>query len=278
MAQTAQTDQTVLDIDFTLSNRLFRISAAGLNAPAYEMPATYWLEPNKALEALKVGGVMSKAIGLKLPVSYAGLSVINLVIAQLLFLARYDHWLDLPLDHLTFQMEEKHGYMQTGYRIHTLSRLDLPRRDDQRKTILEHKWRQFIQRHVRPAVEAIANAAGHKPDMIWNQAGGRLAAIRDYVRKNETAADDDFLERFDWHADILSRGLAPSDFARKRNPFCWLPRYTDNPWQPGGYMIIRSSCCMFDCRQGGQKCYNCPRLTKEERDIRRAAVLADAAT
>jgi len=271
------TVQTEPAIDFSLSGRLFRISDAGMETPAFEMPAADLLRRDAALEALRIGGAMSKAIGPKLPVSYAGLSVLNLVLAKLVFLVRHNRWLDLSLEHLTFQMEERYGIMQTGYRIHTLRWTELPERADRREDFLERQWRQYLQAHIRPAIETIAVSAGLKPDLIWNQAGGRLAGIREYLPQYEPAADAEFLARYDWHANVLIRRLTAEDFSRRRNPFDWLPRYTDNPWKPGGRMMIRSSCCMYDCREGGQRCYNCPQMTAEERDARRSAVLAEAA-
>lgn len=277
-ADAAHSPHTAEGFDFTLEERLFRVSEAGMESPTFEMPAAHWLQPAKALEALEAGGGMSKAIGMKLPVSYAGLSVLNLVLVQLLFLVRHDRWLDLSLDVLTFQMEEKYDIMQTGYRIHALRWTALPEPAGSREDFLVRQWRRYLQTHIRPAIDTIAASAGLKPDLIWNQAGGRLAGIREYLHQYVPAADDDFLARYDRHADVLSRRLTAEDFDRRRNPFDWQPRFTDNPWKPGGRMMIRSSCCMYDCREGGQKCYNCPQLTAEERDVRRAAVLAEAAT
>ncbi len=277
-AEAAIVSQTEEGFDFTIEERLFRVSEAGMESPPFEMPAAHWLQPAKALEALEAGGAMSKAIGMKMPVSYAGLSVLNLVLVKLLFLVRHDRWLDLSLDDLTFQMEKRYETMQTGYRIDTLHWTALPERADIREDFLEQQWRRYLRTHIRPAIDTIAVSAGLKPDLIWNQAGGRLAGIREYLHQYEPAADEEFLARYDWHANVLIRRLTAEDYARRRNPFDWQPRFTDNPWKPGGRMMIRSSCCMYDCREGGQRCYNCPQMTTAERDIRRAAVLAEAAT
>lgn len=273
----APVPQTDDEMDFTLEEKLFRLSAAGLEAPPFEMPATDWLQPVQARRALEAGGAMSKAIGMKLPVSYAGLSILNLILAELLFLVRQDRWLDLSLEHLTFQMEQRYEIMQTGYRVHTLRWSELPERADSREAFLERQWRHYLREHIRPAIETIAASADLKPDLIWNQAGARLAGMREYLPQYVPEADDAFLARYDWHANVLIRRLTAEDFARKRNPFDWQPRYTDNPWKPGGRMMIRSACCMYDCREGGQKCYNCPQLTEAEREVRRAAVQAESA-
>jgi|GEM_PF-789364 len=277
-ADVASLSQIEEKFDFELENRLFRVSESGMESPLFEMPAAHWLQPAKALEALEAGGSMSKAIGMKLPVSYAGLSVLGLVLVKLLFLVRHERWIELSLDHLTFQMEERYGTMQAGYRVHTLRWTTLPQQADRRAAFLEREWRQYFRQHINPVIQSIAGAVGLKPDMIWNQAGGRLAGIREYLQQYETTANDEFLARYDWHARILTHKLTAEDYVRRRNPFDWQPRFTDNPWKPGGRMVIRSSCCMYDCREGGQRCYNCPQMTTAERDIRRAAVLAEAAT
>ncbi|WP_275901445.1 (2Fe-2S)-binding protein [Cohnella algarum] len=38
--------------------------------------------------------------------------------------------------------------------------------------------------------------------------------------------------------------------------------------------MIRSACCMYYCREGGEKCFNCPRLTPDEREAMRESIMA----
>nr|WP_279590354.1 (2Fe-2S)-binding protein [Paenibacillus lupini] len=40
---------------------------------------------------------------------------------------------------------------------------------------------------------------------------------------------------------------------------------------------MHSSCCMYDRRENGTKCYTCPRMTSDEREERKSEILATAA-
>ena len=268
--------QTSSAVDLTLADRWFGVSMTGLKKPAFEMAATQWLQPAKTKEALEAGGAMSKAVDMRLPASFAGLSVLNLMLVKLLVLARDGKWLNLSLACLTLQMEERDGCMHTSYRLTACETIDLPTDEGRRADWLTTRWRDDVTQQIAPVIRCIAEQAGVKPELIWHQAGGRLAGIREFLSRNASEFGADMPARFDAHASILTDRLMPIDFGLRRNPFVWTPKYTDNPWQPGERMLMRSACCMYDCREDGQKCYNCPRLTEKERDQRRQEVLAGA--
>jgi hypothetical protein len=258
--------------DFAIPDRLFRISTEDGTAPAYRMPAEGWQDRSQAEEALRMAGDWTAATGMELPASMAGLSLLNLCATVLLFQSRIDRWLDLRLEGLTFRMEQLNGHVRLGYRIDDLRWLEIP--SHRRGEFLEERWTSYLQLQIRPAVEMIASAAGVKEGLVWNQYGGQLIGLREYLVREETG--DVFRERFDTGVSLLAERLPSSVFGTKRNPFLHRPRYIDNPWQPGGSMVVRSSCCMYDRRQGGDKCYNCPRLTETERERRRQSILSQA--
>jgi ferric iron reductase protein FhuF len=261
--------QVQVALDFSLTERFFNTSPNGLPKPIFEMPASQWHNAEMARRALEHGVPVCRAISLELPASYAGLSLLNLMLIKLLFLAQDERMLDLSLDHLVYQIQEEHDYGLVGYRIREMRWTDVP--ESGREAFLTEAWRTYVTKEIRPAVERIAEQAGVKPDMIWNQFGSRVAGIREYLGKLVT--DPVLLARYDDHMRILTDGLTPEDFGRRRNPFIWKPRYIDDPRQEGARMMLRSSCCMYDKREGGQKCYNCPKMTPEEREARKTAMV-----
>ena len=74
------------------------------------------------------------------------------------------------------------------------------------------------------------------------------------------------MERFEHHFRLLSEAVPSEAFQRKRNPFQWQVRYVDNPYQEGERWVMRSGCCQYDRREGGTKCFVCPRMTPDERE------------
>ncbi|PZE22285.1 (2Fe-2S)-binding protein [Paenibacillus xerothermodurans] len=258
------------ELDYSLTDSLFRISANGHKEPVFEMPAAHWLLTEQAQKALAVIGEMTRSIGLDLPASLAGLSLFNLCTAKLIILARHDCFVDLSLPNLIFQVHVHNGHSYAGYRIVAPERRES--REANNEQFAKSHWTEFFREHINPAIESIARTAVVDAGLIWNQFGGQLANIREYLRRQQ-----DYIiamDEFDRCAAVLTERLSADVFGRKKNPFAYRPRVIDNPWQPGGRMIIRSSCCMFDRRVDGQKCYNCPRLSRDERESRRK-VIAD---
>ncbi|WP_052343734.1 hypothetical protein [Bacillus massiliigorillae] len=257
--------------DFSLAKSYFHISPEGAHNPLEEMPATDFLyNPLRIKEMMLAAGKTVQAYGLDLPASFFGTSFCNLCLTKLLFLTQYNKVLDLSLENLTFQIEVHNDHSHLGYKINELQYQDVPIEEEE--SFVLDDWQTFISSVVTPAVESIAQVADVKPSMIWLQFGGILGMVKDYMSKNER--NEEIIARFNRQADLLSESLSPELFHRLRNPFKHKIRYTDNPYQPGEQFIMRSACCLYDCRNNGKKCYVCPRLTEKEREKRKEEILA----
>lgn len=257
-------------LDFSLVNSYYHISPNGAENPLAEMPATDFFDMNRVKGLMQLAGETVQAQGLDLPASFFGTSLCNLCSTKLIFLAQYNKMLDLSLKHLTFQIEVHEDHAHLGYKINELHVKDVPE-EEQEKVILKD-WEVFITYTVTPAVEAIAEAAGVKSAMIWQQFGGEIGMLREFIAQNETR--EEVLERFNRNFLLLSESISPELFHRNRNPFKHTIRYTDNPYHERERLVLRSSCCLYYCRDNGEKCYVCPRLTEEEREEKKVKILA----
>ncbi|NBD27476.1 (2Fe-2S)-binding protein [Paenibacillus glycinis] len=249
--------------DFSLVKTYLHISPEGASHVLDEMPAVDFFRAARLEEMMSKTGETVQAIGYKLPGSYFGTSLCHLCITKLIFLAMYGKLLDLRLEHLTFQIdyEEGHGHPHLGYKINEVIARNLPA-ENQDEFVTED-WRTFMAVAVTPAVQAIAKAARMNAEMIWQQFGGIAGMVKDFVGQMQLPAE--VAERFDHHFRLLSEAIAPEAFGRKRNPFQWEPSYVDNPYRPNERWIMRSACCQYDRREGGTKCFTCPRMTPDER-------------
>lgn len=260
------------DMDFTLVETYFHISPQGAEHPLHELPATDYYNKEIAQATLLKAGEMVQATGMQLAASFVGMSFFNLCITNLLFTAQYNRYLDLSLDNLTYQFEFHDDHAHLGFKINELRWTDVPVDKEERKAFLEQAFRSFFKDEINEMIDSIAASAEVKSGMIWSQLGGQITMVRDFLF--ESVPDANLLASFQQDLDVIL-SLSGEVFNRKRNPFIHTPRYIDNPWSPEGHkLMIRSSCCMYDCRVDGEKCYACPRMLPEEREERRKLVEA----
>ncbi|WP_138751225.1 IucA/IucC family C-terminal-domain containing protein [Paenibacillus sinopodophylli] len=261
-------------IDFTLVESFFHISPQGAARPLLELPATDFHNREVAHHTLVRAGEMVQATSIQLAASFVGISFFNLCITNLIFAAQYNRFLDLSLQNLTYQLESHDDHAHLGFKINELRWVDVPLAQDERKAFLEEAFSSSFRNEINAIVEAVALGADVKSGMIWSQVGGHINEVHHYVVHN--IKHPALVEAFERDLNVLL-GLAPDVFNRKRNPFVHKPRYIDNPWAPeGGQLMMRSSCCMYDCKVDGQKCYTCPRMLPDEREERRKLALAGA--
>lgn len=264
-------------LDFAIINSFYHISPEGMDSPEFEIPAAQLLDAGTARSTLERLGAHGKCHGMEMPVSFLGMTMFNLCVTNLYFLARNDRFLQLRLDGMTFQFESHDDHFHLGYRLDALNERTLPPQGDEARGLaIDEAWRAMFKETVIPFIQSIAAAGGLKPDLIWNQFGGAVHSVIEYVRIHMPVPE--LLAGLDEQLGRLE-ALSPETFGRRRNPFVHKPRYIDNPWAPpDGQYIVRSSCCMYDRREGGEKCYNCPQMLPEEREARRRRIMAASGT
>lgn len=260
------------ELDFSLIKTYYHISPEGAEQPLFELPAAMLAKPEHAIRALEETGKLWRAIGMELPVSFTGITFFNLGLMNLWFGAQSNQFLRLPLSSLTFQLEWHNDHAHCGYKIHELDCIPIPVESEARRAALIEAWTEYIQETAIPAINAIAQAGAVRPDLIWNQFGAGIHSIRATIRKE--LSNPVLSDRIDADFEVIE-SLPAEVFKRKRNPYVHKPRYIDNPWSPpDGQYIIRSSCCMYDKRENGSKCYNCPRMLPQDRETLKQQRLA----
>jgi ferric iron reductase protein FhuF len=252
-------------VNMTLAEKYFHIS---LNKPAdavWSTPVVDLTQPETVSEALTHSAQLLKAFDLKLPASFLGLSLYNVCAALFVFAAKDHLLLDVSLSNLTLHLVTHHDHVHGAFQMTELRYKKIP--EDQRETVLRNAFNAFFHSSLTPLVESIASAAGVKPALIWNQFGARMAYSLDFMKEIE--ADEEVLQRFNHIHKLITEDISPDVFNLRNNPFFHIPVYLDSPHKPGKKTILRSSCCMYYCREGGGKCFNCPALTTSEREAMR---------
>ncbi|CAM3884245.1 (2Fe-2S)-binding protein [Cohnella lubricantis] len=260
--------------DFSLAKYYFHISPEGVDHLIAEMPAAELLGGSRLKDMIQSMGEMVQAFDMTLPASFFGTSLCHLCLVKLQFLAQYNVILDLSLERLTFQVdyEESHGHPHLGFRINEVATREIP--SENGDAAVREDWEAYARDVVTPAVEAVAQTAGMKPEMIWPQFGGLAAMMQDFVQQSKASAETN--ERFEHHLQLLTESISPEAFHQKRSPFKCKVRYVENFYEPGEKWVMRSACCLYDRREGGEKCYICPRRTDQEREEMKERLLAEA--
>ena len=181
-----------------------------------------------------------------LPASAIGMSLFNLIAAQMIIQSTYNQQLDMNLGNIDLQVKLFGHFPVLYVKIKNC-------------TLQPSSPIKNLVHDLDEPISIIAKAAGVKPSLIYNQFGGRAAQIAQAFLQHEKN------ENVQATFNSLLNQLKNDDYYEK-NPFHYEPKFIDNPYNPGTKMMIRSSCCMFYRKKGGKKCYNCPTLSQQARN------------
>ncbi|KRF03117.1 hypothetical protein ASG89_23535 [Paenibacillus sp. Soil766] len=250
------------NVDFSLVEMYFHISPKGMEEPLLHIPARQLLDGPVMLDVLQQGQTLLRGKGLDISASYLGLTLFNLVATIHLFLAQYNQWLDLELDHLALQVENHGDHSHVGYQIVNVQWKEVPTED--RDLFIELEMRKLFSTLIGPVITVVAEQAKVNQAMIWNQFAARMTFVRDYVLENDPRPH--VCEQFSADYEVLTKQFTADVFGRKVNPFVHEPKYIDSPYHEGKKVLIRSSCCMYYRREEGTKCFSCPILKDSQRE------------
>lgn len=249
------------EIDLSLAEHFFRISLNKADNPVFSVPCSELLQAEGMDRVLHLSKQHFAAPDLVLPASFIANAFIGICSTMQLYLSLYNKLLDLSLDHLTFQAQPHGALIYGSFQITHLEWRDLA--EENRESVIMDTLTHFYRETINPVIEHTAQRAGIQPGVLWNQFGGKMAYLKDYILQSDFS--DEMKERFVRDYELLIQKMSPSVFNRRKNPFKYLPTYIDNPRDPEKPIMMRSSCCMYYKRDNGELCYNCPRLSEEKR-------------
>ncbi|MGF7035145.1 ferric iron reductase protein FhuF [Paenibacillus mucilaginosus] len=231
--------------------------------------------PEKAAELIAVYGSAIKAKGPDVTAAYFGSWLGGLCGALQYMISFHQAVFRLTPDNLTIQAYPRGHHIAFAFLLADRETTEVPTgcREEWRDALL----RDFYGNRLRPTVEAVAAAAGVDPGHVWNAPVTRIHYAYDHLL--ETAGDEEQRRRVEEDFRALLQGLQGEHFGRKRNPLDVKFRYVENPVAPEEKWRIKASCCLaYRTDSGHGYCYTCPRLTAAQRDEKKQAMLAAAAT
>lgn len=254
--------------DFELIKKFFNITEQGVSSYFFSYPGSEMLNPKTVKEILNRSEKGLKAHGLELPVSFIGNAFFGIIATQYYLISKRNKLVDFSLKNLDFQAENRQNHIHSAFKWKHVSLISVPAHG--RTQFLIRKLNNFFKETITPIIETVAKAANVKPSLIWNQYPSRMTYVFEYLQKNEF--NEDVKRQFVEDYETFCR-LNSELFHLSKNPFIQkTAKYVDDPYNVGNQMLIRSACCMYYKRDNGVYCYNCPKLTDEERDTKKREI------
>lgn len=234
-----------MNIDFSFITSHCLISPHDVEPLVLELQAEHLTNESMVASLLDQLKELYEADDYLLPASVIGMSLFNLITAQMIVQSKHKQQLDMNLSNIDLQVK-MFGKLPVLY----VKINDCTLRS-------ASPISQLIQYLEKP-ISIIAKTAGVKPSLIYNQFGGRAAQITEAFlqhEKNENVKAT--------YYSLLNQ--LKNDDCYEKNPFQYEPKLLDSPYHPGKKMMMRSSCCMFYRKKDSKKCYNCPTLSQQAR-------------
>ena len=241
----------IIDFSFISAHCLFSpddVEPIVLEAPVSDLP-----DESKIVSLLAQMKELYEADDFLLPASTIGMSLFNLIAAQLIVQAKYGQEMNMNLNNIYLQVKLFGTFPVIYIKIDDCALQTA-------QPITE------LARRLDQPIKMIAKAASVKPSLIYNQFGARMAQITESFRQYEK--DKTVQATY----NSLLNQLKNDEFFEK-NPFQYESKYIDSPYEPGKRMMIRSACCMFYRKKDGKKCFNCPTLSEQMRNEMRDEIL-----
>lgn len=248
-------------VNWELYDRYFQVSPDFSPAAAFSVPVPGLMRPETMDEALERSRAALRGWDLRIAASFLGLAVFGLTATATALLSHHNLAADFTPERLTFRLEPQGDHLRAAFRL-SLSLRPVPAVD--REAFVVRYLTDLHRTTITPLVEHIAQRAGVRPGLIWNQYGSRQIWVREFLAGN--SPDDDCRRRVMADCEALERRLAPETFRLQKNPYTHAPQYIEDLYTEGKKTVLRSACCQWYRREGGVKCYTCPLLKPEERE------------
>lgn len=188
-------------------------------------------------------------------------------------MSRYVAMPVLSLDRLTLQVYEEGGRSRYVFHMKDSETVEVP--VNNRAEWCHVLLASFYSEQIRPLLEMAASVTGAPIRELWGQFVTRM--YNDHERWLREASSEEHRQRIQDDIQALRNGLEPSAFGLPKNPFDVNIRWIDSPRTPGESFRMRSACChayYTDTDHG--YCYSCPRMSEEERQVKKQALISAA--
>lgn len=255
---------------------LLSIQTVKRENPIYTIPAGDLSDRAQMGKFLAFYQEQIKGQDLQISATYFAASWRELCTALLYLLSLTNKGPDVTLGNLTVQVEVVNHFPRVFFVLNQPDEQHWPELVDGREGLLEKVLGPFIQGTLLPVMVSMAAVSGLPVTQLWTQLPLGIEYYIGYLAAHLEASPEQ-RDKLKEDYDFLIHKLGPQWFGLKRNPFDLKPIYVDDPYRPGEQIRMKPTCCLaYRANTGHGYCYNCPKLTKSQREAKYAEIRAAA--
>ncbi|MNJ34944.1 hypothetical protein D3C77_296710 [compost metagenome] len=177
--------------------------------------------------------------------------------------------LDFKLENLTLQIVLVRQFPTIFFVLHDDAEQKWPKGD-------ASEWREeqlgcFYKETLRPIMEAAADISKLPVTQLWGQLPLGVVYYLQQLANRLESEEQRGLLRADYE---YVKTISADWFGIKRNPFVLKEIMVDNPYVHGEKMPLKPTCCLaYRTDTGHGYCYSCPKLTRTQREKKRAELM-----
>ncbi|WP_172193638.1 (2Fe-2S)-binding protein [Saccharibacillus qingshengii] len=269
------TEPSMIEFDKNLLLPQFYMSAEPLEGAEMSASLAELSTPEGAESFLRVFADVLQAPDLQAAVTYFCSWYSGVVIASMYFPAAAGLRPEFSAANLSVQLFRLENGHSLNFVIGSRLAQTAPPDEAERDEWMREGLAKFYGQTCRPLFENFAARSGLAIGMIWAQLPGRADYFAQMWRSHPQ-----FGPMLAPHRDRLEKiyeqmkTLEPDLFGRKKNPFDLRFRYTPHLTHPTEQIQLRPSCCLYHMLPGAEYCYNCPKISEQDRAERRERVRA----
>lgn len=254
---------------YDLIKQYFNIVREAPAESKYSLPAADLVQPEVARVFLEAYRVQIQGQDLQVASTYFAAYWRGVCSALQYIVSVAPKTLDFSLDNFVLHLAEIKGVPQLLFVLKDGEAKAWPfeNREQRREKVLS----SFYGDTLRPFFECVASVSGLKLGQLWyqlplgieyyvNLLGSKLELEEDRARLKEDLR-------------YLVEGMSPAVFGLKQNPFAFKRVWIDDPHHPGEKMPQKPTCCLkYRTGTNQSYCYSCPKMSKEQREQKYAAI------
>lgn len=254
-------------LDFDTLETKFNIRLVKPTDALYSSSAVELLDPIHMQSFVAYYASLIKALDYKVAAAYFSNWFSGVALALQYTVSIYNIALDLSLPNLTIHVTPVEGHTQVSFCLNRWREQVAPLGEQERLEWRHDVLAGFYGNTMRPLVESLSSVSNMNVGQIWGQLPTKFSNNLDIFKKSTRHLKEKQRLVDDYY--FLTKELSPYIFGRTQNPFDVKFRMVEDLRDPEQQIRMNNVCCQYVRTEEGVYCYNCPRMTDDDREARR---------
>lgn len=178
---------------------------------------------------------------------------------------------DMALSNIELQVYFDEQYDYHGLHFKFINSSTITCKKEDREAWCRQELTKAYRECMTPLLQVLSKKTNLSMKHLWGQIA--IGLYNGYDQNVELAQEGEQKSKIKHDFTLLTKELEAEVFHMKKNPFDMSVRKIESAKEPGVYMRMKPSCCLYYQTEGADtKCYSCPRLSDEEREKKKLAI------